>query len=86
MPKKKTAMVPKKTPDASTYSGRFAARLYALRKKAGLSAEQVAEELGLSPMAIYYWETGRRQPKISDLPKIAEVLKLKKIKDLYPNE
>lgn len=77
---------PSKKVDTSTYTGRFAARLKELREKAGLTPEQFAEQLAVSDQAIYYWESGLRQPKISDLPKIASVLKLKKTRDLLPNE
>ena len=33
-------------------------KLYALRKKNGLSQEQLAEQLGVSRQAISKWETG----------------------------
>ena len=77
---------PRKEIDTSTYEGRFAQRLKELRERAKLSPEQVAEALGVSAHAVYYWESCRRQPKISDLPKIAEVLGSKKVKDILPNE
>jgi len=85
---KRTIMTPRerKPLDLETYEGRFAQRLKALREKAKLSVEELATILGVSPHAVYYWESGRRQPKISDLPKIAEVLSMKKAKDLLPNE
>lgn len=72
--------------DLNTYEGRFADRLKKLREKAKLSAQDLAEKMGVSDQAVYYWETGRSQPKISDLPKIAEVLCVKKVKDILPNE
>jgi transcriptional regulator with XRE-family HTH domain len=77
---------PRKQVDTSTYEGRFAARLKELREKAKLTAEQAAERMGIVPSAIYGWESGRNRPTIADLPKIAEALKLKKIKDILPNE
>ncbi len=67
-------MVPKKKPDDSTYSGRFAIRLYELRKKAGLSAEQVAEVLGIPSATYYNWEASRNLPSIDKLPELAEIL------------
>lgn len=79
-------MVPKKEPDRTTYSGRFAARLYELRKKAGLSAEQVAEELGVSAMAVYQWEAGSRKLSIELFPEMAKLYKLKKTREILPNE
>ena len=77
---------PRKTIDTSTYEGRFAARLKELREKAKLTPEQVAEALGMNLSSIYHWESGTRAPNIGDLPAVAKVLKLKKTKDLLPNE
>ncbi len=79
-------MVPKKKPDDSTYSGRFAIRLYELRKKAGLSAEQVAEELGVGGNTVLHWEANRRMPPVDTYPILAEIFKLKKVKDLLPEK
>lgn len=79
-------MVPKKKPDDSTYSGRFAIRLYELRKKAGLSAEQVAEALGVSNKTVYTWESARNFPHVSMYPDIAALYKLKKAKDILPDK
>ncbi len=70
-------MVPKKKPDDSTYSGRFAIRLYELRKKAGLSAEQVAEAVGVSVGTVYNWEAGIRQVNWDYCPLLAETLSIK---------
>ncbi len=77
---------PRKEIDTSTYEGRFAARLKMLREKAGLSVDELAGLLAVTDQCIYDWEAGRRQPKISDLPSIAQALALKKIKDTLPNE
>jgi transcriptional regulator with XRE-family HTH domain len=38
-------------------------KLYALRKKSGLSQEQLAEHLGVSRQAISKWETGQSIPE-----------------------
>jgi transcriptional regulator with XRE-family HTH domain len=45
-----------------------------LRKKKGLSQEKLAELLGCSRQTITRWETGSREPRVSDLLKIASVL------------
>ena len=83
----KAVMSPKrKAPDATTYSGRFAIRLRTLREKAKLTISEVAEALEASPNTIYSWESGTRAPNVADFPQVAEVLKLKKTKDLFPNE
>ena len=50
----------------------------ALRLKAKLTVEQTADKLEIAPTTIYGWETAYSQPKISDLPKIAAVYKVKK--------
>ena len=77
---------PRKDVDQNTYAGRFAVRLKMLREKAGWTVEELAEQLGVSDQTVYYWETGRRQPKISDLPKIAQVLGVKRVKDILPTQ
>jgi len=80
-------MVPaRKEPDSSTYSGRFAIRLKQLREKAGLTVEQVADQLGLTATAVYHWESGLHAPKAQMFPNIAKIYKLKKVKDILPNE
>ena len=42
-------------------NARIGAYLAELRKRAGLSQEQVAEKLGKSKPAIHYYETGRTE-------------------------
>ena len=88
MPILTKAMTPRlrKEIDTSTYTGRFAARLKALREKAGMSVEEVAAQLEISAVAIYHWEAANRQPKISDLPIIAEVLGVSKARLILPDE
>jgi len=76
----------RKEPDTSTYSGRFAVRLRNLREKAGYTIEGLAEALEASPSTIYSWESGTRAPNVADFPIVAEILKLKKTRDLFPNE
>ena len=77
---------PRKEIDLTTYEGRFAARLKELREKAKLSPEQAAEEIGVSFVTLYDWEAGRKIPALQKFPKISAVYKLKKTKDLLPNE
>ena len=43
-------------------------KIYACRKKAGLSQEALAERIGVSRQAISKWETGEASPEISKLP------------------
>ena len=44
------------------------------RKKAGLTQEQLAERVGLSPQAISKWENGRNLPDLENLMQLAEQL------------
>ena len=76
----------RKEPDLSTYAGRFAARLRKLRLKAGLTPEQAAEAIGVTATSVYQWESAMNLPRTSKFPEIAKTYKLKKIKDLLPNE
>lgn len=46
-------------------------KLYALRKKGGLSQEQLAEQLGVSRQAISKWESGKAVPESDTLVSIS---------------
>lgn len=46
------------------------------RKELGLTQKQLAERLNITPTIISEWETGARNPKISSLQKIADILGL----------
>lgn len=76
----------KKELDLSTYQGRFAARLRELREKAGLSQVELAERLNVPRSNIARWETAANVPALKLFPALANALKLKKTKDLLPNE
>ena len=45
-----------------------------LRKKQGLTQQQLADKLNLSNKTISKWESGNGSPDISNLPVLAEVL------------
>ena len=77
---------PRKEIDLSSYEGRFAARLKSLREKAKMTVEEAAERMSIAPTTIYGWETGYRQPRVAEFPKISEIYKVKKAKDILPNE
>lgn len=49
-----------------------------LRKKLGLSAEQIAKLLGVSSQAVYTWEAKRSTPRRSQLPAIAALRQMGK--------
>ena len=42
-------------------------KLYSLRKKSGLSQEQLAEQLGVSRQAISKWESGQSVPELATI-------------------
>lgn len=80
-----------KAPDESTYSGRFAARLRALREKAGLTGQQAAEAIRqagyeLGERSYYNWESGKASPPIDAFPVLAKVLKQASPRTLLPTE
>lgn len=54
-----------------------------LRKRTGLTQEQLAEKTNLSPVHISYIETAARIPDLKTLYRIADNLKIK-VKDLLP--
>lgn len=76
----------KKELDLSTYQARFAARLRELRTKAGLSQVELAAALEVAQNTVSQWETGNHSPTVGIFPALARALKLKKTKDLLPNE
>jgi transcriptional regulator with XRE-family HTH domain len=64
---------PRKEVDTSTYAGRFAVQLKAIREKRKLTIKDVAEQSGIPVTTIYNWEEGIKQPKFEQFPKLAEV-------------
>lgn len=48
-------------------------RIYTLRRKAGLSQEQLAERVGVSRQAISKWEGGLSVPELEKLRALSEV-------------
>ena len=49
-----------------------------LRKKLGLSANEMGQLLGVSGQSIYKWEQGKAKPRASQLPAIAAARKMGK--------
>ena len=45
-----------------------------LRRAAGLSQEELGNAVGVSQMAVSFWENGKSYPSAAILPKIADVL------------
>ena len=52
----------------------FGNRLYALRKKAGLSQAQLGEKVGLSNKAVSKWENGQAKPGLEVVHQLADAL------------
>lgn len=50
-------------------------RLKRLRKDSGLRQHEVAKKMQLSQGAIAHWESGRTEPSVDDLKKLAHILK-----------
>lgn len=61
--------------------------LKAMRRRAGYTVAQLAEKMGCTCSAIYFWEAGRYWPKAECLPQLAQALGCT-IDDLFtdPNE
>lgn len=61
--------------------------LNTMRRRAGLTVPQLAEKMGCTCSAIYFWEAGRYWPKAECLPQLAQALGCS-IDDLFadPNE
>lgn len=51
----------------------IAEKLYKLRSDTGLSQKEFADKIGASQSAVNYWENGNRQPRITQIKKIAKV-------------
>ena len=48
-------------------------RIAALRREKGMTQEELAERLGVSPQAVSNWENGQSCPDISLLPRLAAI-------------
>ena len=62
------------TTSTSTPSETFGQRLRRLRKKAGLTQEELADKIDVSVMSIRRWEAGDNAPKIEFAKRLAEAL------------
>lgn len=55
---------------------KLAEKIYTCRKKAGLSQDELAEQIGVSRQAISKWENGEALPETSKLPSLAKALEV----------
>ena len=61
---------------------RLGKKIKQLRKKGGLTQEQLAEEVRVTPKYIQYIESTKRIPSLKLLYRIAKALKIK-VRDLF---
>ena len=52
----------------------FSQRLHELRRENGLTAQYMADKLGLSLRDYQFYESGKREPSLKTLVKIADIL------------
>ena len=57
-------------PDKSDLAG----RIRDLRKKAGLSQEELAKRMGFSFMTVRRWEMGKHSPRVEEIQRLAAAL------------
>ena len=49
-------------------------KIRALREAKGLSQKELAEALGVDPSSVCYWESGKNEPTIFNLRRLADIL------------
>lgn len=49
-------------------------KIRAYRRSAGLTQRELAAALGLNPSAVALWETGRAEPTVHNLRRLADIL------------
>jgi transcriptional regulator with XRE-family HTH domain len=74
--------------DESTYSGRLAARIRALRNERKMDVETLAKAVTkkgykLGTSTLYHWENGTLQPNIDAMPAMAKALGVT-LTELFP--
>jgi len=52
----------------------FSDRLAELRKKRGLTQQQIADELSVNRVTYTNWEKGNREPNLENVVKLAHIL------------
>ena len=52
----------------------FGQRLSRLRKEKGLTQEDIASRITISPQAVSKWENGNSEPDLDTLNKLADIL------------
>ena len=70
--------------DSSTYSGKIAVRIRALREARGLSVEELADKAGIEVKTLYSWESGHRDINPNNYPRLARALGCKSLEEFFP--
>lgn len=55
---------------------KFHKKLKVLRKKKGLTQQQIADEIGVNRGSYSNWEKGKREPSFKNLVKLADLLEV----------
>lgn len=55
---------------------RLSENIRALRRRHGLTQEQLAEALGMTPGAVYKWEAGLSQPELAVIVELADLFQV----------
>ena len=82
---------PPKEPDDSTYFGRIALRLKALRIAANFDHDKAADRItkagySVAVSTVYRWEQGKTQPHVEALPAIAKAYGVSSLRYVLPAE
>jgi DNA-binding XRE family transcriptional regulator len=59
--------------------------LKAARVNIGLTQEELAKEVGVSPVTIWKWETGKAEPRLSQAKRLCDICKVS-IDDIFMPE
>ena len=62
----------------------LAKQIAALRKRAGLTQEQLAASLNITPQAVSKWENGSSKPRVKVLFQLADILGVSVVKSVIP--
>ena len=54
----------------------FSERLKTLRKEKKLTQKELAEQIGISQKSYSHWETGKNEPSLENLIKLADLLEV----------
>ena len=57
-------------------------RIRQMRRRAFLSQRELAAKVGVSIVAVFYWEKGARRPSLASLKRLAEVFPAEEVKAL----